>query len=126
MIGDAALFAVLYMVVGMGNDMLIYVIGFLAGVFDAQAPVMQSSLGESFPKNLRGTGPGMVTTITLVGRFFGPILAAAMINSIGGGLTTFAFVWAGLMSLCCAVIAIFVVPKTGGKYGDPIANEVWE
>ncbi len=126
MLGDCVLFAILFLVVGSGNDIIIYIIGFLAGVFDAQAPIMQSSLGESFPKNLRGTGPGMVTTITLVGRFFGPILAGLMINTIGGGDTTFAFIWAALMSLCCAIIGIFVIPKTGGKYGDPIADQVWE
>ena len=126
MFGDFALFAILFAVVGSGNAIILCIIGFLAGVFDAQAPIMQSSLGESFPKNLRGTGPGMVTTITLVGRFFGPILAAAMINVLGGGDTTFAFVWAGLMSLCCAIIGIFVIPKTGGKHGDPFADEIWK
>lgn len=126
MIGDCILFVTLFLILGSANTIIIYVIGFLAGVFDAQAPVMQSSLGESFPKSLRGTGPGMVTTITLVGRFFGPILAAFAINTIGGGLTTFAFVWAAAMSLLCAIIGVFVIPKTGGKYGDPIADEVWE
>lgn len=126
MIGDAVLFAILYFTVGLGNAVFIYIIGFLAGVFDAQAPIMQTSLGESFPRNLRGTGPGMVTTITLVGRFFGPLLAAAMINVVGGGATTFAFAWAALMSLCCAVLGVFIIPKTGGKHGDPIADEVWK
>ena len=49
-----------------------------------------------------------------------------MINVLGGGDTTFAFVWAGLMSLCCAIIGIFVIPKTGGKHGDPFADEIWK
>ncbi len=122
MFGYAILFGAFYFTVGTGNVALVYVVGFLAGVFDAQAPIMQSALGESFPKSLRGTGPGMVTTISLVGRFFGPMIAAAIIVAFGGN-TTIAIAWAAVAIAIAGVLGIMWLPRTGGKYGDPLADE---
>lgn len=118
----AILFAVFYFTIGTGNELLVYVVGFLCGICDAQAPIMQSALGECFPKSLRGTGPGMCTTISLVGRFFGPMIAAAIIVMFGGN-TTIALLWGAVAIGIAGILGIIWLPKTGGKYGDPLADD---
>jgi sugar phosphate permease len=117
----AIIYVCFYFTLGLNNEMIVYGMVLLLGLFSQMTPIMQSSLGECFPKELRGTGPGMVTTITLVGRFFGPIICGAIIAATGNTSSSFLFAAFGLV-VCCLLIGAWV-PKTGGKYGDPIADE---
>lgn len=104
------------------NVALVYVMSFLMGLFVASTPIMESSLGEHFAPEMRGTGAGVVSTISCIGRFFGPLLAGVVIMATGDVQTSLVFAGASALATALA-IAVFVT-KTGGKYGDPLAEAV--
>lgn len=112
----------LFLVVGTGAGSLgaiLLAVVCLYGFFDSCTPTMGTILGECYPTHLRGTGPGVVTTIGLVGRFCGPLVAGALVVAFG---SQYAFLMGGIAVAIAFIIGIFVLPKTGGKYGDPIAE----
>jgi sugar phosphate permease len=117
----SVIYVIFYFALGLNSDVIVYVMICALGLFSAMTPIMQSSLGEVFPKELRGTGPGMVTTITVLGRFFGPILCGLVISATGVVASSFLFAAGGLL-VCSLLLAIWI-PNTGGKYGDPIADQ---
>lgn len=98
---------------------LVYVMSFLMGLFVASTPIMESSLGEHYTPEMRGTGAGVVSTISCIGRFFGPLLAGVVITATGNVQTSLVF--AGVSALVTALSIVVFVKKTGGKYGDPLA-----
>ena len=93
------------------------------GVCIAANAMLQTTMTELFPPDLRGAGPGMVSTFGLIGRFGGPLLGGWFIATIcGGDMLSYPFLVAPL-ALIGGLVALFTLPKTGGKYGDPLAEQ---
>lgn len=100
---------------------LVLVISFFAGVCMGAFALLQSVQSELYSPDLRGAGPGVVSTFGLIGKFFGPLLAAACVGLFGydwGYMTV-----AAACAIGAGVIALVFLPKTSGKYGDPAAEK---
>lgn len=113
----------MYLVFTPGTPVIvIYLLIGLSGFFGASPSLLQACLSECFPPELRGTGAGFCTTLSLVGSFAGPLLASATVTALGGGLSN--FVWfCGGISIVCGILILLLMPKTGGKIGDPWVNK---
>ena len=105
---------------GEPNVAILYVGAAIMGLFVPTAPIMQNSLGEQFKPSMRGTGAGAAATISCIGRFFGPILAAAVIVAFGFDYGYLLFTGASVIA--AAVFVALLVKNTGGKCGDPMAE----
>lgn len=107
---------------GIGAGSLMIFMGF-AGVLFACNAMMQVTMTEMFPPDLRGAGPGMVNTFGLVGKFFSPILCSFFVANFMGGNVLGFLLFTGPCAIVAAFIALFALPKTSGKYGDPLAEQ---
>lgn len=94
----------------------------VAGVLFACNAMMQSTMTELFPPDLRGFGPGLVNACGFIGKFFGPIILSAVIVATGGSAVVFPLV-TGPCAIVAGLLALLTLPKTSGKYGDPLAEE---
>ena len=114
----------LYFVLGAKPDsgFLLFYIG-CVGLFICSNPILQPLMAESYPPRLRGAGPGMISTIGMFGRFFGPLIAGWVIANIGGGSVATFIIWAGICHGLTGVLGYLFLPKTSGKYGDPLAKK---
>ena len=88
------------------------------GFNKAFIPVYESQITELYPPEVLGTGSGTIVTISLVGRFFGPLIASQIIALTGN----YESIW--LFNAFCVVLmaalTLIWIPKTGGrKYGNP-------
>lgn len=122
MILEGASSLLVYFTLGTGtvDFALVYAFVFIMGIFVPTAPIMQNSLGEQFKPSIRGTGSGAAATISCIGRFFGPILAASVVFATGESRSYLLFA-AGAIFLAAVAAAILIKP-TGGKWGDPLAD----
>lgn len=84
--------------------------------------MMQSTMTELFPPDLRGSGSGMVNTLGMVGKFGGPLVCGFAIAAMGGSAVVFPLI-SGPCAIVAAIIALTTLPKTSGKYGDPLAEQ---
>ncbi len=106
-----------------GNEVAIVFCVALVGFFNGVVSVYNVILAESFPLALRAVGPGVCSTIGMVGTYGGPLLAAAIITSFGGGAVLAYMPYCAVVAFIGGIYAFFVCPKTGGrKWGDPIAD----
>lgn len=123
MAGMGILSFVLYFVLAnhLCDMVTLSILCFIAGLFVASTPVMDSSLAEHYRPDVRGTGAGVVSTISCIGRLAGPMIAAAVIAMMGGDVLS-TMLTAGVAALACALSILLFVSKTGGKYGDPLAE----
>lgn len=125
-IGSAvALIAIFFMLQTAPDNLVVFFAPFVVlGLFSGNAPLLQNLMGEIFPPNLRGAGPGVVSTITLLGTFGGPLLAAAFVNLTGSAVTV--YIYCGVCLFIAGLISLIFFPNTGGKYGDPMAKKYEE
>ena len=70
---------------------------------------------------MRGIGPGIVSTFSSVGRFCGPLLAALVMTALGSTQSYLYF--SGGAAIVCSLAILIMVRKTGGAYGDPLAEK---
>lgn len=101
---------------------IVFVLAFFVGIIIAANAMLQTVMTELFPPDLRGAGPGMVSTFGLIGRFGGPILGGWFIASMAGGNMLAYPILAAPIALIGGLVALITLPKTGGKYGDPLAE----
>lgn len=88
------------------------------GFNKAFIPVYESQITELYPPEILGTGSGLIVTISLVGRFFGPFIAGGIIDATGSYNSIWLFNAACVLLM--AVLVLVWIPKTGGKkYGNP-------
>lgn len=118
-----ALYIGLYFVLGagVGEEILYLYIG-TVGLFIVSNPILQPLMAESYPPRLRGAGPGMISTIAMLGRFFGPLIAGWVIAASGGITVTFV-IFAGACHALTGIFGYLWLPKTSGKHGDPLAEK---
>ena len=116
------LYCGLYFVLGaqVAESILLFYIG-CVGLFICSNPILQPLMAESYPPRLRGSGPGMISTLAMIGRFFGPLIAGWVIAAFGGNTITFV-IWAGICHALTGILGYILLPKTSGKYGDPLAE----
>lgn len=119
---SGALYIAMFFVLDLGNITFLYIeIAFL-GFFLSHTPIYQVAMSEVFPPDLRGTGPGMIMSLSIIGMFFGPIIVSNLI-SLSDGNTSIFCLFAGFCLLIASLIAFIYLPKTGGKYGDPLLEQ---
>lgn len=112
----------LYFVLGSSSSMAVVILWCcMIGLVNGHAALLQTVMAECYPPRLRGTGPGTIVTFTLIGTFFGPLIAAALVN-MNSGYNPTAFAFAGGCLVAAGLLIWILLPKTGGKYGDPIAD----
>ena len=88
----------------------------ILGLTYAFVPLLNSQMSDLIEPRLVGTASGLALTISLIGTFFGPLIAAAISTSMGTWTGTFYF--SGACSIIVGVLAVVLLPKTGGKkYG---------
>lgn len=112
----------LLMVFLLGNaDLLVvYVITAIMGLFMGVTPIVQTQSAELFPVPQRGVGAGAVGALGMIGGIVGPLIVAAVISAMGA---TEMYLWPCIICAALAfLISLFLLPKTGGKYGDPFLN----
>ena len=103
---------------GIANMAAMLAVVFCMGIFAASTPVMESSLAEHYRPDMRGIGPGIVSTFSSVGRFCGPLLAALVMTALGSTQS-----FSGGAAIVCSLAILIMVRKTGGAYGDPLAEK---
>ena len=106
---------------GIANMAAMLAVVFCMGIFAASTPVMESSLAEHYRPDMRGIGPGIVSTFSSVGRFCGPLLAALVMMALGSTQSYLYF--SGGAAIVCSLAILIMVRKTGGIYGDPLAEK---
>ena len=102
------------------TPIVIYLIYGVYGFCNAVTPLHNTAMAECYPEELRGAGPGMISTIAIVGRFGGPMIAGSLIAMSGN--TTIAIAFTGVCVIISGILSLLWVPRTGGKYGDPMAK----
>lgn len=82
---------------------LLYVMIALMGIGIGNVPVLLAAFSDYYPKEIRGTGTGVISTLATIGRFFGPLLAGIIADAAGNLTSAFAF--AAIMMFVAALIA---------------------
>ncbi len=82
----------------------IYIMVGLMGIGLGNVPVLLATFSDYYPKEIRGTGTGVISTLAVVGRFFGPMVAGILADA--SGKLTAAFVFAAAMMLIASLIAL--------------------
>lgn len=85
-----------------------YILIGLMGVGMGIVPVILAIFSDYFPKEVRGTGAGTVSTLGLIGRFFGPMVAGIIADATGSITGAFAF---GAATMLIAGIIAFTLPS---------------
>lgn len=74
--------------------------------------VMLSAGGDLYPADIRGTGTGVVSTLTIIGRYLGPWVAGIAIDATMGNIG-YAYLIVAISMAVAAIIAI-TLPKMRG------------
>lgn len=102
-----AFFAVIYYFVLLGtpNLMVCYLlISLMLGCFGI-TPVIMAALADYYPAALRGTGSGVISTMSMVGRYGGPFMAGLMIDAAGGKVG-YGFLFAAIAVSVSAILTV--------------------
>jgi sugar phosphate permease len=81
---------------------------FITG-FVGLSPALLTAAGDCYPSRYRGSGPGVISTISIVGRYLGPWVAGMIVDATGGNIAM-AFAFAAAPLAVTAVIAM-TLPK---------------
>lgn len=122
-IGNGAMQFGLFFILTAGTDvpiLIVYVC--ILGLITGHAALLNTMMAEVYPPSLRAVGPGVISTISIIGTFAGPLIGAGFVGMMGGYLPV-AIPFAGAMLIISGLIIFFLFPKTGGKYGDPMADK---
>mgnify|MGYP001435391865 CR=1 FL=1 len=85
-----------------------YIMVGLMGVGMGMVPVILATFSDYYPTEVRGTGAGTISTLGLVGRFFGPMVAGFVADSVGSLGGAFGF---GAACMFIAAIIAFTLPN---------------
>jgi len=102
-----AFFAILYYFALISGPSLIVcyiLVSFMQGCFGI-TPVIMAALADYYPADLRGTGNGVISTMSMVGRYGGPFLAGLCIDAAGGQVA-YGFIFAAVVVSISAVITL--------------------
>lgn len=90
-----------------------------AGLFFGTNPIINIQSSSLFPVHLRGAGAGIVYLCLTIGNVIGPLLVGAIIGATG---QAFGFVYSCIACGVLSIVLAQLLPRTGGKYGDPFLN----
>lgn len=96
---------------GSGLTVLYIMVG-LMGIGLGNVPVLLATFSDYYPKEIRGTGTGVISTLAVIGRFFGPMVAGALADA--SGKLTSVFIFAAIMMLVASLIAL-TLPRLRGQ-----------
>lgn len=102
------------------NLMTLYVFAGLMGIFINCIPVFLSTFSDVFPAPVRGTGSGLISTVSLIGGYFGPTLGGLAGDTFGKISAAFIVVAVGM--IIAAVIGLLLLPN---RKDYLLANEQW-
>ncbi len=123
---SGVLFALCWFCLDTGQPAWLVIVVFcIQGLFSGSVPIYQSIMGELYEPDIRGTGPGVLVTFSLIGSFGGPLVGAWVINLLGEGAINFIYLQGAVVYIVAALIVLALLPNTGGKYGDPVADEYY-
>lgn len=91
-----------------GSLTTMYIMVGLMGVGMGMVPVILATFTDYYPTEIRGTGAGTISTMGLVGRFFGPMVAGIVADSVGSLSGAFAV---GAAAMFIAAIIAFTLPN---------------
>lgn len=97
-----------YMFVYGGSLNIMYLFIGLMGVGMGMVPVILASFSDYFPTEIGGSGAGVVSTMGLVGRFFGPMIAGFAADVTGSITGAFGV---GAVAMLLAAIIAFTLPS---------------
>lgn len=89
-----------------------YIIIALMGIGMGIVPVILATFSDYYTAEVRGTGSGVISTLAIIGRFFGPMLAGYVADA-SGSLTS-AFIFAAVMMVVASLIS-FTLPGIKAK-----------
>ncbi len=84
-----------------------YIIVAIMGIGMGIVPVILATFSDYYSAEVRGTGSGVISTLAIIGRFFGPMIAGYIADA-SGNLTS-AFVFAAIMMVVASIIS-FTLP----------------
>lgn len=119
-------FLATWIVFGTGDSALMYPLFSVLGFVSGTVGISWVMMAESFTPDMRGTGPGVVSTFGIIGRVGGPLLAAFWINTFFAGNTASYTLFAAACMIIAGVLIFLWLPKTSGKYGDPLAEQYYK
>ena len=118
----AMMFGLFYILGHQGTSVNhVFFFGFMIvyAIFGGQGALMNTINCEIYPPSIRAVGPGIVATISMIGSVGGPLVCAAVVRGFGA---TFGYLlFTGPCQIVAAILLWILVPKTGGKHGDPLA-----
>lgn len=100
-----------------GTVTTMYIMVGLMGIGMGMVPVILATFSDYFPREVRGTGAGTVSTMGLVGRFFGPMVAGMVADATGTLAGAFGV---GAAAMLIAAIIAFTLPNLKNKDGSRI------
>lgn len=89
------------------NLMILYIFAGLMGIFINCIPVFLSTFSDVYPAAVRGTGSGLISTVSLIGGFFGPILGGMAGDAFGSISAAFIVVAVG-MAIAATIGLVFL------------------
>ncbi len=107
-----AVFAFIFVATFGSSITVTYVIIAFMGVGIGSVPVILATFSDYYSAAVRGTGSGVISTLAIVGRFFGPMLAGMVADKTGS--LSHAFTFAGIMMIIAALIS-FTLPGIKNK-----------
>lgn len=107
-----SIFAVGFVMLFGSSLTTMYIMIGLMGVGMGMVPVILASFSDYYPTEVRGTGAGTISTLGLVGRFFGPMIAGIVADSVGTLSGAFGF---GAGAMIVAAIIAFTLPNIKTK-----------
>lgn len=107
-----AVFTAAFVMLFGGGLTTMYIMIGLMGVGMGMVPVILASFSDYYPAECRGTGAGTISTLGLVGRFFGPMVAGMVADSVGSLGGAFGL---GAGAMVIAAIIAFTLPNLKTK-----------
>jgi sugar phosphate permease len=96
-----------------------YCIVALMGIGIGSVPVILAAFSDYYAPEVRGTGSGVISTLAIVGRFFGPMLAGFAADASGSLSSAFVF---GAVVMFIAALISFTLPGTKAKSENTIPD----
>jgi len=89
----------------------------MQGAFGINSTLM-AAMGDYFPAKLRGTGNGVVSTMTMAGRYGGPAAAGIFLDNYGGK-AGYGIAFASVFAFLAGIVAMTLPKKkVGGSKGE--------
>ncbi|MGI6217279.1 MAG: MFS transporter [Coriobacteriales bacterium] len=101
---------------------LLFVVSGIGAFTMGTGPIINTINAEVFPPSQRAVGPAFVATLCIIGGVVGPLVSAQFIRMFNNFAPSYMLFSCSVIIIAGILFYIFI-PKTGGKYGDPMAEK---